>query len=172
MALVYRTIVPSDDPALAEVIKKSLEEQGNNKPGTIYADPQLYKMSSGYTTADSIYYVVYDGEELLGGCGIARITCLSCPPDRQANQKENYCELQRMFLKKEARGKGIGAELMRLCVDFAKKAGYNLVYIETFCNMTEAIKLYERSGFEYIDGPLGNTGHFSCDKFLVKRLSL
>lgn len=162
MALVYRTIVPSDDPALAEVIKKSLEDQGNNKPGTIYADPQLYKMSSGYTTPDSIYYVVYDGEELLGGCGIAPIP----------NQKENYCELQRMFLKKEARGKGIGAELMRLCVDFAKKAGYNLVYIETFCNMTEAIKLYERSGFEYIDGPLGNTGHFSCDKFLVKRLSL
>ncbi len=118
MSIVYRTIVPSDDPALAEVIKKSLEDQGNNKPGTIYADPQLYKMSSGYTSPDSIYYVVYDREELLGGCGIARIP----------NQKENYCELQRMFLKKEARGKGIGAELMKLCLDFAKKTGYRLVY--------------------------------------------
>lgn len=160
MALTYRIIQDSDNPALAEVIKKSLEDQGNNKPGTIYCDPQLYQMSSGYKEKGTIYYVVYDGDELLGGCGIAKIP----------NQQENYCELQRMFLKKESRGKGIGTELMRLCLNFAKEAGYQLVYIETFANMTEAIKLYERSGFTYIDRAIGNTGHFSCDKFLVKKL--
>ena len=95
MALKYRIIQDSDNPALAEVIKKSLEDQGNNKPGTIYCDPQLYQMSSGYKEKGTIYYVVYDGDELLGGCGIAKIP----------NQQENYCELQRMFLKKESRGK-------------------------------------------------------------------
>lgn len=160
MALTYRLIEEKDNAALAEVIKKSLEDQGNNKPGTIYADPQLYRMSSGYQTKGTIYYVVFQDDELLGGCGIAPI------PD----QEKNYCELQRMFLKKSARGKGIGAELMKLCLAFAKRTGYELVYIETFANMVEAIKLYERSGFEYINGPLGNTGHFSCDRFLVKKL--
>lgn len=160
MSYIIRKIQESDDAALAEVIKKSLEEQGNNKPGTIYADPQLYKMSSCYKTDDSVYYVVIEDGELLGGCGIGRIP----------NQKENYCELQRMFLKKEARGKGIGAALMQKCLDFAKEANYDLVYIETFGNMHEAIKLYERSGFEYIDQALGSTGHFSCDKFMVKRI--
>jgi len=155
-----RLIEEKDNAALAEVIKTALEEQGNNKPGTIYADPLLYKMFSGYQSADSIYYVVIENGELLGGSGIARI------PD----QTENYCELQRMFLSKNARGKGIGAALMEKCLAFAKEANYELVYIETFENMYDAIKLYERSGFEYIDGAMGNTGHFSCDKFLVKRI--
>jgi putative acetyltransferase len=160
MSYTLRLIEEADNAALAEVIKKSLEEQGNNKPGTIYCDPQLYEMHSGYQTPDSVYYVAVENGELLGGCGIARI------PD----QEENYGELQRMFLKKEARGKGIGAALMQKCLAFAKETGYDLVYIETFCNMTEAIKLYERSGFEYIDHALGNTGHFSCDAFMVKKL--
>jgi len=149
----------SDNAALAQVIKTALEEQGNNKPGTIYADPLLYKMFGGYQTEDSVYYVAIENGELLGGSGIARI----------ANQDKNYCELQRMFLSKKARGKGIGAALMKKCLDFAKEANYDLVYIETFANMYEAIKLYERSGFEYIDDAMGATGHFSCDKFLVKR---
>ncbi|MBK6526501.1 MAG: GNAT family N-acetyltransferase [Crocinitomicaceae bacterium] len=72
--------------------------------------------------------------------------------------------------KKEKRVEGIGAALMEKCLAFAKEAKYDLVYIETFGNMHEAIKLYERSGFEYIDHAIGSTGHFSCDKFLVKRL--
>lgn len=160
MPYEIRTIQPTDNAALAAVIKTALEEQGNNKPGTIYYDPQLYEMFQGYQTADSIYYVVIEHGTLLGGCGIARIP----------NQSGNYCELQRMFLKKEARGKGIGAALMEKCIAFAQQAHYDLVYIETFCNMTEAIKLYERSGFEYIEQAMGDTGHFSCDRFLVRWL--
>ena len=155
-----RLMKESDNAALAQVIKTALEEQGNNKPGTIYADPLLYKMFSGYQTKDSVYYVAIENGELLGGSGIARIP----------NQEKNYCELQRMFLSKNARGKGIGAALMKKCLDFAKEAKYDLVYIETFANMHEAIKLYERSGFEYVDGAMGDTGHFSCDKFLVKKI--
>lgn len=161
MSLAYRLITESDNEALAQVIRRALEEQGNNKQGTIYTDPLLLNMSSGYQTKNSIYYVVLENNKLIGGCGIAPIP----------NQKNNYCELQRMFINKEARGKGIGAELMRLCLDFAKKAGYDLVYIETFDNMHEAIKLYERSGFNYIDSAMGNTGHFSCDVYMTKSLS-
>lgn len=160
MQFSIRTITDNDNPALAEIIKKALEEQGNNKPGTIYCDPQLYDMSSGYKTTDSIYYIAESEGKILGGSGIARIP----------NQEKNYCELQRMFLSKEARGKGIGAALMNKCLDFAKDTGYDLVYIETFDNMYEARKLYERSGFEYVNNAIGNTGHFSCDRFLIKRL--
>ena len=162
MELEYRLIKETDNLALAEVIKASLEEQGNNKPGTIYADPQLYKMSFGYQGKRSIYYVVVEKEtgRILGGCGIAAIP----------NQEKNYCELQRMFLSKDARGKGIGHKLMQLCLDFAKEAGYELVYIETFENMYDARRLYERSGFEYIDHGLGDTGHFSVDRFMVKKI--
>src|SRR5688572_5979916 len=72
MSYTLRLIEESDNPALAEVIKTALEEQGNNKPGTIYCDPQLYQMHGSYQTPDSAYFVAVENGELSGGCGIAR----------------------------------------------------------------------------------------------------
>jgi len=31
-------------------------------------------------------------------------------------------------------------------------------------------KLYVKSGFTYIDGPMGSTGHNACDVFMIKDL--
>jgi putative acetyltransferase len=36
--------------------------------------------------------------------------------------------------------------------------------------MKAAQKLYTRNGFEYIDGPLGDTGHFSCPVQMLRNL--
>ena len=36
--------------------------------------------------------------------------------------------------------------------------------------MTAAQKLYKRIGFENIDGPMGNTGHNSCQVWMIKKL--
>jgi putative acetyltransferase len=36
--------------------------------------------------------------------------------------------------------------------------------------MTTAQKLYKRIGFEKIDGPMGNTGHNSCEVWMTKKL--
>ena len=33
-----------------------------------------------------------------------------------------------------------------------------------------AMRLYERFGFEKLGGPLGNTGHFSCDRYYARDL--
>ena len=36
--------------------------------------------------------------------------------------------------------------------------------------MKAAQKLYLKKGFYYIDGPIGNTGHTSCNVWLIKKL--
>ena len=59
---------------------------------------------------------------------------------------------------------------MELCLSFAKECDYDLVYIETFENMPQARKLYERTGFKYVDFSLGDTGHFSCDVKMILNL--
>ena len=33
-----------------------------------------------------------------------------------------------------------------------------------------AQKLYERTGFARIDGPMGATGHFGCNRFYLREL--
>ena len=53
---------------------------------------------------------------------------------------------------------------------FAKQAGYDKCYIETLPFMKDAQKLYVKSGFTYIDAPMGSTGHNACDVFMIKDL--
>jgi putative acetyltransferase len=36
--------------------------------------------------------------------------------------------------------------------------------------MEAAQKLYVKSGFEYLDAPMGDTGHCSCPVWMIKQL--
>ncbi|MFT4603201.1 MAG: putative acetyltransferase [Arenicella sp.] len=160
MEITYRLIKESDNAGLSKVIKETLEALDLALDGTVYTDKATDFMFNAYQELGSIYLIAEQDGQILGGSGIAPIP----------NQVKNYCELQRMFLNEEARGKGIGQALMLMCLEFAKKYGYELVYLETFASMDAARKLYERSGFEYIPESLGDTGHFSCDSFMTLTL--
>lgn len=150
--ITFSKISKKDDFELAQIIRNVLTEQGNNKDGTVFTDSGTDHMHKGYLKNDSIYYVVHINNKLVGGCGIARLP----------GTHENISELQRLFLLKEARGMKIGQQLMEKCISFAKSKKYELIYLETFPNMTEALGLYKKNGFKNIEKPIGNTGHFYC----------
>lgn len=160
MSLNIRQIRPDDNPKMAKIIRSILEELDYAIDGTVYTDPITDNLYEYYQQSNRVYYVVEEDGKLLGGSGIAPIE----------NQSKNYCELQKMYLTSESRGKGIGSKLMELCLDFAKEAGYELVYLETFDGMNDAQKLYKKYGFDYIDHSLGDTGHFSCNVKMTKVL--
>jgi putative acetyltransferase len=44
------------------------------------------------------------------------------------------------------------------------------MYLETLPELHQAVKVYEKFGFRYLKGPLGNTGHFGCDLWMLKDL--
>ncbi len=160
MSVKIRLIKPEDNKALANVIRTVLTQQGNNVDGTVFTDEATDRMFDGYQTANSIYYIVEQNGEVLGGCGIAHL----------GGEPENVCELQRLFLLEQARGQGIGQALMDKCLAFAKSVNYNLVYLETFPNMIEAIGLYQKNGFKLIKDAMGNTGHFYCTTRMILHL--
>jgi len=51
-----------------------------------------------------------------------------------------------------------------------RKAGYQHVYLETMPELQRAMPVYEKFGFRYLDGPMGNTGHFGCPIWMLKDL--
>ena len=156
---IIRPIEKKDNAALANVIRTSLEELNYALDGTVYTDPNTDRMYECYQTEKTAYWIAEFNGKVIGGSGIGEV-----------KGDEAVCELQRMFLTAETRGKGIGQALMSKCIGFARTAGYKRIYLETFPNLHAARKLYERSGFEYIDHPMGDTGHFSCDVYMVKML--
>lgn len=160
MNYTIRKIEPKDNLKIASVIRNVFEELDAPKVGTAYADPHLNTLFEVYQAKNEIYFVVEEDGIILGGCGIGNLI----------DSEFKICELQKMYLAKEARGKGIAQELMHKCLEFAKQVGYDKCYIETLPFMKDAQKLYVKSGFTYIDAPMGSTGHNTCDIFMIKDL--
>jgi len=75
-----------------------------------------------------------------------------------------------MYLAPAARGKGIARNLIEQCLDFARNNGYTHCYLETMPELAQARRLYEHFGFYYLDGPMGDTGHYACDNWMLKEL--
>ncbi|MCB0445655.1 MAG: GNAT family N-acetyltransferase, partial [Gelidibacter sp.] len=80
------------------------------------------------------------------------------------------CELQKMYFLPEARGKGLGMLMMTKCLEKAKAFGFEQCYLETLPYMKAATKLYAKAGFESLKQPLGDTGHYSCNVWMLKKL--
>ena len=155
-----RTIRPQDNKALALVVRNTLAEFGANKAGTVYFDPTTDTLFEVFQKPRSIYYVALKNENILGGGGIY-------PTD---GLPEDTCELVKMYLLPEGRGKGLGKLLIEKCLQFAKDEGYKKVYLETMPELKNALKVYEKLGFKYLDAPMGNSGHFGCDLWMMTEL--
>lgn len=155
-----RLIGKEDNSAVAEVIRRVLIEHNVPKVGTAYADASLDCMFETYSVANAAYFVVEREGKLIGGAGIAPLE----------NGTEDTCELQKMYFLNEARGLGLGSKMMEVCLTAAKSFGFKNCYLETMPYMEAAQKLYKKSGFEYLDAPMGDTGHCSCPVWMIKEL--
>lgn len=154
-------ILRENNPEIALVIRKVLEEFKVNKPGTVYTDPttdRLYELFE--SEAKAAYWVVEIEGEIVGGAGIFPTKGLDV----------NCVELVKLYLLKEHRGKGIGEELMRMCINEAENMCYERMYLETLPELHSAIGLYEKMGFEKINKPMGDSGHFACDLWMIKEI--
>jgi putative acetyltransferase len=109
----------------------------------------------------STYFIAEHNGMVVGGGGIFPTSGL--PSDT--------CELVKMYLLPQVRGVGLGSKLIQQCLEFADERGYLFVYLESMPELQKALKTYEKFGFEYLDGPMGNTGHFGCGKWMIKSLA-
>ena len=158
--MLIREIQQKDNEAIAKVIRDIFHELDAPKVGTAYADPILDTLYEVYQEPRSIYYVVENDGKVVGGCGVAPLE----------NAAAYVCELQKMYFAPEIRGTGYAEKIIEKCLEYAKTQGFEICYLETLSFMTTAQKLYKRIGFENIDGPMGNTGHNSCEVWMTKKL--
>jgi len=158
--IVLRRILPGDNQQLAAIIRAALVEFGANHEGTVYYDESTDHLSDLFKIDQSVYFVALVDHQLVGGGGLFPTSGL--PNDT--------CELVKMYLRPEFRGKGIGKILLEQCLSSAKSLGFKKVYLESMPELEGALAVYEKFGFEYLEGPLGNTGHFGCEKWMLKAL--
>lgn len=160
-AIRIRHITSGDNAAMATIIRQSLEEFGANKPGTVYDDPSTDRLFELFDrTALSEYFIAEKDGQILGGAGIYPTNGLPA----------NTCELVKMYLAPAARGLGLGKRMIGHCLDAARAIGFQQVYLETMPELSMAVSIYEKFGFSYLNGPMGNSGHNGCTIWMIKKL--
>ena len=155
-----RDLRKEDNAALAKVVRDTLAEFGANHPNTVYYDPTTDTLFEVFQTPRSKYFLAELNNKIVGGGGIYPTDGL--PPDT--------CELVKMYLLPEARGLGLGRTLIEKCIEAAAENGFKKIYLETMPELKQALSVYEKFGFEYLKGPMGNSGHTGCSLWMLKQL--
>lgn len=159
-AYVMRHIAPEDDPAVAALIRQVMPQFGAGGDGFAINDPEVDFMCAAYAEPGRGYWVIEGPEGVLGGGGFAQLV----------GADPSICELRKMYFRAGIRGLGLGRALLERCLRGARAAGYAACYLETLATMQSARRLYLRAGFEFIDRPLGATGHCGCDRYMIRAL--
>ncbi|MBC5993232.1 GNAT family N-acetyltransferase [Pontibacter cellulosilyticus] len=160
MSINIRPIQEADNLELATLIRKVFREFKIDRPGTVYTDPTTDDLYNLFRQPNSAYFVAEENGEIVGGCGIY-------PTD---GLPKGCAELVKFYLSAEARGRGIGNQLMQQSIEEAKKLGYKQLYLESFPELAKAVSMYEKAGFKPLPHAMGNSGHYACNIWMLKEL--
>ena len=127
-----------DRDAVKALVFGVLEEYGlkNDPSGT---DADLEDIEKNYITSGGMFEVVENEDgKIIGTVGLYP-------------KGDGVCELRKMYLLPEARGRGLGKELMGRVFNNARTLGFRRIVLETSSKLIEAIGLYKRYGFKQIE---------------------
>lgn len=101
-------------------------------------EEELNIINSMYGSPTGCLLLVYENQQ-----------AIACAAYRKIDK--NICELKRMYIKPDYRGKGVGQEILNILLLRSKLNGYKFMRLDTLDTMIPAIKLYIKNGFYKID---------------------
>jgi len=97
-------------------------------------DKEIINLSDMYSHPEGGLIIAYVDDTAIGVAGIRKF-------------ENDVCELKRMYVKYDFRGKGIGRELLDSAIKLAGTLNYKTIKLDTLESMKSAIKLYIACGF-------------------------
>ena len=158
--LTIEALLPEYDAAVASLIRTNLKAHQLDIPGTVYFDEGLDHLSDYYNHPGRAYYVLLDGDRVVGGIGYAEFPGFS-----------RCCELQKLYLDDAVKGQGLGYDLISFIEAQAREKKYKQIYLETHTNLQAAIHIYEKCGYREIPRP-ESVVHSTMNRFYLKELKV
>jgi len=107
-------------------------------------------------------YAEPDGCILLALAGDAVVGCVAL-----RRLQDDGCEMKRLYVRPAARGRGLGATLIRAVMAAARDRGYATMRLDTLPRLQAAVHLYRTFGFRdvpaYCPNPLPEVLYMECD---------
>lgn len=130
-----------DDPVALALVAAMLAEIGE-----LY-DPDLGPMTEAtpgeLSPPGGGFVVLHEGGRPVAGGGVRRLD-------------ERACEIKRMYVMPEARGRGLGVALLRALEELARDLGYAVARLDTGVKQPGARRMYERAGYIAVPDYNGN----------------
>ncbi len=96
-------------------------------------DNDLDDIYGSYCGLGGAFFVLFDGDSIIGTCAVKPLG-------------NGVCEIRRLYVRKNFRGKGLGLTLLKSAMDFAGQ-NYLCAKLKTDPTLTKAISLYLANGF-------------------------
>ncbi len=136
-----------------QLVKDVLGEYGLETNPQV-ADKDIQNIAESYLQNGGVFKVLEQDGRIVGSYGIYRVSSF-------------VCELRKMYIYRQFRGKGFGKMMMDDALQEAKVLGFAEMTIETNSRLREAVILYKRYGFvEFTPEHLSDR----CDMALRKAL--
>jgi GNAT superfamily N-acetyltransferase len=129
------TITP-ERPDSADAVGLIMELEAHLEP--LYPRASRHGYSVEKLLAQAVAFFVLRADGAPAGCGGIQLFGSA------------YGELKRMYVRPRFRGLGFGKLLLEHLADYARAQGVGVLRLETGIHQTEAIRLYERTGFQRI----------------------
>ena len=145
--MIELRVEPYDGPVAQELIAAVQQEYvaRYGGPDDSPVDPDEFAPPYG------CFVVAYDGVEAVATGGLRK------------SDDEGAMEIKRMYVKPQWRGRGLSRVVLADLEQRARDLGATRIVLETGEKQPEAIRLYETSGYERIDG----FGHYACSPMSV-----
>ncbi|MEO0225497.1 MAG: GNAT family N-acetyltransferase [candidate division WOR-3 bacterium] len=100
-------------------------------------DQELAELPGDYTPPSGCLFLAFADRKIAG--------CVALRP-----LNNEVCEMKRLYVRSDFRGRGIGRLLTERAIAEAKAIGYRKMRLDTLPSMVEAIALYRSLGFNEI----------------------
>jgi ribosomal protein S18 acetylase RimI-like enzyme len=143
-----RDATPADVPALVELAGTTFydayKEFDDPEELRDYRDTHLTPdyFRDAIRAPDSHVEVLTDGEQLIA------YLLLKDAPGPDFVQGRRPLELARLYLRHNRTGQGFGQRLMERVFAFARKRGFDYIWLQVYDRNVSAIRFYERFGFQ------------------------
>jgi ribosomal protein S18 acetylase RimI-like enzyme len=112
---------------------------------------------------NTVFFLAEDGDRIAGYAKVREGEKQEALRDKQA------LELHRIYVDKDYFGKKIGNILLAACIDYAKTAGYETVWLGVWEHNAKAITFYKKHGFEKFSAHVFVLGADEQTDWLMKK---
>jgi GNAT superfamily N-acetyltransferase len=135
-----RPFRPGDAPAVRRLIESVWREHFHDHPDAFVRD-FIYSRLSDVDNADTFY-----ADRAVFLCAMAEDAIIGTGAIKRFDDRE--CEMVRMFVAPNYRGRGIARTIAGGLISFARSAGYDRIRLSSNNALTASHRLYERMGFQ------------------------